>query len=143
MRSAAIDDEPDLAYEVPIAIRKQSELDPIEAWLKLNIRRQWRMEFDGVAGEADHAGQQRLRVVFAFADQEDAGRFQRDRAATHLVPGNRTEERRSRWLSEARALTSRPTMRPRSADRDDSQSFVRHAGELVRARIRSWRARCS
>jgi hypothetical protein len=137
MASIMPDDDVELRYEIPLALRTQNELDPIEAWLKLNVNSPWKMEFDGVATQPNSGEAQRLRVVFCFADKGDAQRFQRDRAFAHAMPDDQLEARKRRRMSEVRAMTSkpatpRPSSRPTNSDRDESRSFVERAGNLVR-----------
>src|SRR5258708_6991743 len=83
MTANIANDEARLRYEIRLALRGQGELDPIEAWLKLNAKAPWKMEFQGMSKQPGGGTASRLIVVFRFADQEDAARFQRERA--HMV----------------------------------------------------------
>lgn len=138
------DDDASLHYEIRLGLRTQNELDPIEAWLKLNAKGHWRMEFQGMSKQPEGAGQQRLMVVFRFADGEDATRFQRERTHASPVPPGQKETsvvaKMSRSLTEVftptkKAAPSRTSPRPAAGasgvDHGEARDFAKHAAELV------------
>ncbi|MBI1777871.1 MAG: hypothetical protein HYR63_21235, partial [Proteobacteria bacterium] len=147
MSATMSDNGATLRYEIRLSLRGQSELDPIEAWLKLNAKASWKMEFQGMSKPASGAAQ-RLMVVFRFADQEDAARFQRERTRTPLTPTPASAPKDasavakvSRSISEIfspakKAPPSRPSprpaVRPPSPDRGDPEDFLKCASDLVR-----------
>ena len=67
-------------YQVDVTLLSQKELDPIEAWLRLNIKGEWKMAFQGMMQSPKEGGASRLKVLFSFADLDDATCFkQRER----------------------------------------------------------------
>lgn len=65
-------------HEIRLSLRHQGQLDPIEAWLKLNAEGPWKMEFQGMA-PGEPGAQPRVVVLFRFANEADAMRFKRAR----------------------------------------------------------------
>jgi len=65
-------------HEIRLSLRHQGQLDPIEAWLKLNAEGPWKMEFQGMA-PGEPGAQPRVVVLFRFANEADALRFKQAR----------------------------------------------------------------
>ncbi|MBI1774406.1 MAG: hypothetical protein HYR63_03570, partial [Proteobacteria bacterium] len=149
MSAMTADNGATLRYEIRLSLRSQSELDPIEAWLKLNAKAPWKMEFQGMSKPAVGGGAaQRVLVMFRFADQADAARFQGERTRTPVAPkptptpkDASTVAKVSRSISEIfspakKAAPSRTSPRPAvpspGLDRGDPEDFLKCASDLVR-----------
>ena len=133
------DDRP-LRYEVQQSLRTQAELNPIEAWLKLNAEQPWKMEFQGVSSHGNKQSKgQHLLVTFRFALKADAERFQSMRTGHRPVDhADKTAQKRQQNASErSSAAPIKPPRRSTPtatshAESGDPEEFVKCAADLVR-----------